>query len=72
MTTVRYYDAYSLVSIHRRTEGSTGARPETRLFTRSGRNGGEATSMRRVAVERAPVARGGTHYGLRPAELAAK
>src|ERR1700676_3674396 len=58
--------AHDLVSIHRRTEGSTVARREVRLFTQGERRkvaGGNATSRRQVIVEQARVALGGMRYG---------
>ena len=73
MTTVRNYHAHGLVSIHRRTEGSAGARSEIGYSRKNGRKSGvEATSTRQVVVVREPVARGGMRYGLRPEVPAAK
>jgi hypothetical protein len=73
MTTVRNYHAHGLVSIHRRTEGSAGARSEIGYSRKNGRKSGvEATSRHPAVVERERVARGDTRYGHLPAELAAK
>src|ERR1700693_3694111 len=69
VTTLRTSYAHAIVSIHRRTKGSSGARPEVGFLreVREKSCGGDATSRRRVAVERGPVARGGMRYVLLPA-----
>ena len=74
MTTVRNYDVHGLVSIHRRTKGTSGARPEVGHLREVGEKScaGDATSTRQVAVEREGVARGGMRYDLLPATPAAK